>query len=148
MKPLFLALFLLALIAGAQASETGHAYVTVRCQHNIFSNEMILTSFTENTAVREWIGPDGKWDRELAPGNYALILLDGNAGHREYRFFSVRSEETTFIDQFLGHAISTDPGRCHKECTWKRGYDTRICENGVCIPTHHPGHWECVERCE
>jgi hypothetical protein len=122
--PLLGALLLMALVAGAQAG-TGHIYVDVRCQHNLFSQEMILTSFTANEAVSVYLTPDGKFDAELPPGDYVLILLDGNAGHREYRFFTVRSGEITHIDQFIGHAISGGgrKGRCG---------DVRVCTGGVC----------------
>jgi hypothetical protein len=110
-----LVIFLLLLLVGSvNAENTGHVYVTIRCMNNIFSRAMILTSFTNNNADIVWVSPDGKWDSELIPGSYALILLDGNSGQREYRFFDIREGMTTMIDQFIGHAISGN--RCKKVC--------------------------------
>lgn len=90
-------------------AQSGHVWVNVRCQHNLFSQQMILTSFTNNAAKDVYLSADGKWDDDLVPGDYALILLDGNAGHREYRFFTIRSAESVTF-QFVGHAVTFGPG--------------------------------------
>jgi hypothetical protein len=105
-KSLIIILSILLLVSFASAGPTGHAYTNVRCMHNIFSYEMTLVTFTYNEAMPVYVSPDGYWDSELLVGKYALILLDGDTGHREYRYFEVRADEITHIDPFIGHAIS------------------------------------------
>lgn len=120
-RSLLRALILLSLIAGVQAANiytpivqmpptTGHAYVTIRCMSNCFNYNMVLTSFSENQAENIAAMPDGRWDRELLPGDYVLILMNGNGEQREYRYFTIQAGETTYIDQFIGHAISGKRG--------------------------------------
>ena len=90
-------------------SLTGHVWVTVRCHHNLFSREMILTSITNDGTEIVNITPDGKWDDELLTGDYGLILIDGNAGHPESTYFTIRPGESAYIP-LIGHAVSSEPG--------------------------------------
>lgn len=109
--------FLLFLVIGVSAANqyvpvpaptpalTGHVDVIIRCQHNLFSKEMLLVSFKNNAAISVYITPDGYWGDDLLVGDYALILLDGDKGQREYAFFTVRAGETVTVP-LLGHAVS------------------------------------------
>jgi hypothetical protein len=121
MKSLIFGLFLLCLIAGAHAENIytpipaptpapfGVLDVTVRCHHNIISQEMILTSFTNNEKTSVYLNPDGTYDTLLVPGDYALILLDGNGGQRESRYFTIQSGYSVQIS-FIGHGVTFDSG--------------------------------------
>lgn len=145
MKKLIVILILLLMVSAVSAVPTGYADVSVRCMHNLFSNEMTLTSFTNNAAVLAYVSPDGKWGEELLVGDYALILLDGQGGQREYRYFTVRPEAITHIDPFIGHAISEGGDReCDK--VWVCGDWDTFCWGDVCIP--NPGYCVWMEMCK
>lgn len=126
------AILLLALVVPALAVNEYHpipqmtpafgtVQVTVRCQHNLFSQEMILTSHTYDESMSVWLNPNGRWDTELIPGTYTLELLDGNAGHPESAVFTIRSGQVSYVN-FIGHAMSqrgsgdTDPCTPWPEC--------------------------------
>ena len=85
----------------------GNLYVTDRCHNNLFSHEMILINLTNNESESIFLNPDGKYDTQIVPGEYSLILLDGNAGHSEYQHFIINAGWTTYVN-FIGHAISSD----------------------------------------
>ncbi|MCK9591418.1 MAG: hypothetical protein M0Q91_05345 [Methanoregula sp.] len=114
---IILSIILLSLIAGVHAQNIyvpipattpdpyGTVYVDVRCQHGIYSSMMVLTSLTNNAASTVYLSPDGTWNTQLIPGDYALILLDGNMGRREYQFFTVQAGESAYVN-FIGHAIT------------------------------------------
>ena len=87
--------------------KTGHVYVTTRCQHNIFSYQMFLSD-SDGDVTEVYLDPDGKYDMELSPGMYTLQLVDGNAGHPEWRMFIIRAGRETYVS-FIGHAISFTP---------------------------------------
>jgi hypothetical protein len=120
MKSLILGLFLLALIGGAQAENIytpipittpepfGELNINVRCHHNLISQEMKLTSITNNEEMSVYLNPDGTYDTILVPGDYALILIDGNGGQTEYRYFTIQSGYSVQIS-FIGHAVTFDP---------------------------------------
>lgn len=106
MKKIVIGILILLLMPGVSAEDRmGHVFVTVRCHHNLFSDDMILTSFTENDATTVHLTPDGKYDAGLAPGEYVLILLDGNAGKREYAYFTITEGQSAYVS-FIGHAVT------------------------------------------
>ena len=179
-----LGLFLLFLIAGASAinvyvpitqttTKTGHVVGTVRCHHNLFSYEMILQNFTDNTWHSVFVSPDGKFDFEVDPGDYLLILLDGDTGHPEYRNFTAVAGQISQV-HFKGHAISTDSGTpiptptptvsptptptvsptptptpvCHTKVVCTSGYWELPKLSIQCVPIWHPPECHTVTICE
>jgi hypothetical protein len=89
------------------ATQEGFLYVHVLCGGNVFSHEMYLTNFADNEAQSVYVRPDGTFDKPLTPGKYVLILLDGDKGQREYKYFDIVAGRITRIT-FIGHAVSSE----------------------------------------
>jgi hypothetical protein len=75
----------------------------------VLRSEVVREGFPAFATEIVNITPDGKWDDELLTGDYGLILLDGNAGHPEYAYFTIRPGESAYIP-LIGHAVSSEPG--------------------------------------
>ena len=92
-------------------TETGHVYIILRCQDNIYSKEIDVRSL-DNPTDWYWIlfvRPDGKTDTEFDPGEYHYNLTDGNAGHPEEGTFHIYAGWNTIVP-ILGHASGREPG--------------------------------------
>lgn len=141
-------------------SETGHLYVEVSCQHNLFSKDMILVNdAAPNTNVTISLKPNGKFDDFFVGGNYTLTLLDGNAGHPETKKFVLRNGYDQKV-MFIGHAVTFDHGcplgqeRVNGVCVQKE-CDTGMtlnqtsgeCEPIVCPVGMHLVGNDCVNDC-
>jgi len=111
----------------------GTLYIHVLCMHDLFSKEIILIN-AEGISTSLFLNPDGKYDTPLNPGHYKMILIDGNAGHREEREYDIVAGQTQTVT-FIGHAVSSEPGKIEPsptptlkpQCHWER--------------TCTPGHW-------
>ena len=106
-------LFIAALVMPAMAyynptvdDLTGSLFINVRCRHNLISRGMVLTNnIAPRIKLTLYLRPDGFYDDRFIPGDYTLVLLDGNAGQPETQSFSVVARHSTFVS-FIGHAVS------------------------------------------
>ena len=85
--------------------------ITLR-DHNTLhpGSELIIISNADGELMSDTISPDGFYYAWLNPGEYDLMLPDGNAGHPEYAHVTIESGYKKIVP-FLGHAVSFDPGR-------------------------------------
>jgi hypothetical protein len=121
MKPILIILLLALCIIGTVSAENiyipipqttpapfGVLEVTLRDQHTLIPGSEHLLIIKDGETISDTISPDGYYYAFLVPGEYDLVLPDGNAGHPEYARITIQAGEKIVVP-FLGHAVSFDP---------------------------------------
>lgn len=83
---------------------TGTMEIVVRCHHNLFSKDIVITS-SDGSKQTVFLNPSGKFEARFQEGLYNLVLLDGNGGQKEYATATVIAGYQTKV-QFIGHAVT------------------------------------------
>ncbi len=94
---------------------SGSVEISVLCHNNLFSKEMILTNNIAPTEGKSiFLDHTGKFNDRFIPGDYTVVLLDGNGGQPETKKFRIDGGYTSYVT-FIGHAISNGGGQVEPE---------------------------------